>query len=100
MSGGTDPCFSTVLRDRNALAHFQRAHGNQKTRLRKRLREALAAVRPLEIGDGRHGGGCAAPDGSNSYEAGAVSYWWGQRVVGGPRGKSQQPRLNGGSASI
>lgn len=73
---------SPIFCNRHALAHFERAHGNQKAGLRKRLREALATVRPLEIGDGRHGGGATAFDGSNSYETRAVS--WGQWVLGGP----------------
>lgn len=65
---------SPLLRNRHALAHFQRAHGNQKARLRKRLREALTTIRSLEVSDGRHGGGATAFDGSDSYETRAISW--------------------------
>lgn len=68
------PPSSPIFCNSNALAYFERAHCNQEARKRKRLREALATIRPLEIGDGRHGGGATAVDGSNSYETGAVSW--------------------------
>lgn len=65
--------YSPILRNRDALAHFKRAHGNEKAGLRKRLREALTTIWSFKISDGRHGGGATAFDGSDSYETRAIS---------------------------
>lgn len=70
---------SPLLRNCDALAHFfERALGFQKARLRERICQALATIRPrieprIEIGNGRNGsGGATFDDSNNSYKTRAV----------------------------